>query len=167
MTAEQEFKLPAPGPEHELLKPFEGTFTAKVTMWMGPGEPTVSSGKIVNSFQLGGLYLHQSYQGDPNDGPFPSFEGQGFWGFNSTSRNFEGFWIDNVSTAMQMETGTVDETGKVFEMKSEFMMPGSDIKMKKRTLFTVHSNDHNTMESFVTPPNAPEVRNMMIEYQRA
>lgn len=35
MSEEQGFKLPEPGPEHELLKPFEGTFASTIQMWMG------------------------------------------------------------------------------------------------------------------------------------
>ena len=167
MTEEQGFQLPKPGPKHELLKPFEGTFVAAVKMWMGPGDPMISSGKIVNTFQLDGLYLQQDYQGDAVDGPFPEFKGKGYWGYNSTSGQYEGFWIDTASTAMQMETGTVDESGKVFEMNSEFVMPGSDVKMKKRTIFTVVNNDENTMESFITPPGGEEMMNMMIRYTRA
>jgi hypothetical protein len=104
--------------------------------------------------------------GDVCDGPFPSFEGQGYWGYNSTSGKYEGFWIDNASTAMQLETGTVDESGKVFEMHSEFVMPGAGITMKKRTVITVVSNDENTMESYVTPPDGVEMLNMKIDYTR-
>ena len=167
MSDEQGFKLPEPGLEHKLLKPFEGTFTAAVQMWMGPGDPMHSSGRIVNTFQLGGLYLNQNYTGDATDGPFPSFEGRGYWGFNTTSGNFEGFWIDNASTAMQLETGAVDDAGKVFEMHSEFVMPGAGIPMKKRTVFTVINENHNTMESFITPPDGTEMMNMKIDYTRA
>ncbi len=165
MSDDQGFKLPEPGPKHELLRPFEGTFDAEVKMWMGPGDPMMSTGRIVNSFQLNGLYLHQDYQGN-SLGAIPGFVGQGFWGFNSTSGRYEGFWIDNASTAMQLETGSVDQSGKIFEMHGEFVMPGTGVTMKKRSIFTVVSDNHNTMESFVTPPDAPEVRNMMIDYRR-
>lgn len=166
MSDEPGFQLPEPGPKHELLKPFEGTFDSVVKMWMGPGEPMVSTGTIVNQFQLNGLYLHQNYVGNPSEGPFPSFVGQGFWGYNSTSGNYEGFWIDNASTGMQMETGTVDESGKKFEMRSEYVIPGTGLAMAKRTIFTVVSNDHNTMESFITPPDSSEMMNMKIDYTR-
>jgi hypothetical protein len=165
MTDEAQFKMPEPGPEHALLKPMDGTFTAKVTMWMGPGDPTVSTGKMTNSLQLTGLYLRHDYQGDASDGPFP-FEGQGYFGYNSTAGEFEGFWIDNASTAMQMETGTVDKSGKVFVMHSEFVMPGVGVTFQKRSVITVTDNDHHTMESFITPPGGDEMKNMVIEYQR-
>ena len=36
--------MAAPTAEHAMLKPFEGTFAATVKMWMGPGEPAISTG---------------------------------------------------------------------------------------------------------------------------
>ncbi len=167
MSDENGFQLPTPGPEHELLKQFAGTFVSEVKMWMGPGDPMISSGKIVNSFQLDGLYLYQVYASNSTAGPFPGFAGYGYWGYNTTSKQYQGFWIDNASTAMQLETGTVDESGRVWEMKSEFVMPGSGVVLKKRTIFNIVDEDQHTMESFVTPPGDDEVRNMFITYKRA
>ncbi len=166
--AHQEFSMPTPGPEHDLLKPFEGTFRAEVQLWMGPGDPMVSTGTIDNTFQLGGLYLKQDYQGDKTDGPFPSFEGQGYWGFNTTTNKFEGFWIDNASTTMQMETGNVDESGKNWEMHSTFLCPGTGKAMKKRTVISLVDNDRHTYEQFfVVEEGQPEVKSMEINYVRA
>ena len=36
-----------PGAEMDRLKPFIGTFAAQVKLWMGPGEPMVSTGTMV------------------------------------------------------------------------------------------------------------------------
>ncbi len=66
-------------PEHETLAAFAGTFRAEVSMWMGPEEPMVSTGTMVNELDLGGRFLEQTYTGDPNDGPFPAFEGRGYF----------------------------------------------------------------------------------------
>ena len=63
--------------EHHKLKPFEGTFRAQVRIWMGAGEPVVSTGTMVNEFELDGRFLRQTYKGDPSDGPFGAFEGRG------------------------------------------------------------------------------------------
>ena len=59
--------------EHDLLRPFEGTFAATVKFWMGPGEPQVTTGEMINSLDLGGRFLNQAYTGDPSAGPFPNF----------------------------------------------------------------------------------------------
>lgn len=167
MSDDQQFSMPAPGPEHALMKPMEGTFTSEVKIWMGPGEPAISTGVMKNSFQVGGLYLFHDYKGDATEGPFPSFVGQGYFGFNTTASKFEGLWIDNVSTAMQMETGTVDESGRVFEMHSEFVMPGAGVTFQKRTVITIVDDNHHKMISFITPPGGEEIKNMEINYTRA
>jgi len=85
---------------HEKLKPFVGTFKAEVTIWMGPGEPMSSTGVMVNELDLGGRFLRETYTGDPSDGPVPAFEGRGYWGFNTATQQYEGFWIDTASTIM-------------------------------------------------------------------
>ena len=72
---------------HERLTPFVGTFKAEVKMWMGPGEPMVSTGVMINELDLGGRFLRQTYTGDESEGPFPNFEGRGYWGFNTAINN--------------------------------------------------------------------------------
>ncbi len=73
----EEFQLPQPGPEHDLLKPLVGTFKSTVKMFMGPDDPMESHGTMLNTFQVGGLYLQQEYSGDPA-GPFGEFTGRGY-----------------------------------------------------------------------------------------
>ena len=63
---------------HQKFDPFVGKFTAEVKLWMGPGDPMISTGMMTNTLDLGGRYLCQCYKGDPSDGPFPNFEGRGY-----------------------------------------------------------------------------------------
>lgn len=158
--------MPQPGDEHARIKPFEGTFDSEVKMWMGPGDPMVSTGKITNTWDVNGLYLHQDYHGDETEGPFPSFEGKGYWGFNTTTQQYEGFWIDNASTHMQMEHGKVDAGGKVWEMHSEVTCPQTGQQMKKRSLITLIDEDHNKIEMFFTGADGNEMKAMEIIYSR-
>ena len=159
--------IAGPAEHHEKLKPFEGTFKAEVKLWMGPGDPMVSTGTMVNSWQLGGRYLHQDYAGDAVEGPYPSFCGKGYWGFNTTANHYEGFWIDNASTMMQMETGSVDDSGRVWTMNSTFTHPQTGQDMGKKTIITLVDNDHHTMESFFSTPDGNEMKTMEIRYQRS
>lgn len=160
-----EFQLPVPGAQHELMKPFEGTFKAAVKIWMGPGEPHLNTGTMNNRWILNGLYLEQDYRGDAVDGPFPNFEGHGFWGYNFAKECYEGFWIDTVSSQMQLESGTVDESGKIWTMTSEFQCPGAGT-MKKRSVITLVDQDHHKIESFISGDDGNEFKNMEIEYSR-
>jgi hypothetical protein len=162
----QEFQMPVPGKNHQLIKPFEGKFRATVRIWMGPGEPLVSTGTMNNEFQLSGLYLHQDYVGDASDGPFQNFEGKGYWGYNDTQKRFEGFWIDNASSIMQFEFGQVDASGKIWSMSGELIRPGTPQPMKKRSVITLQDDDHHKMEMYFTMPDAPEMKSMEIDYER-
>ena len=155
----------SPGPEHDRLKPFLGTFRAEVKLWMGPGDPMVSTGTMTNTMVLDGRYLRQDYVGDPNEGPFPKFKGYGFWGYTGMAKRFEGYWIDNASTVMQFETGSVDESGKIWTMTSEMVDPQGGT-MAKRSVITLKDQDHNSIESFFTK-KGQEFKAMEIQYSRA
>ena len=154
-----------PGAEMDRLKPFIGTFAAQVKLWMGPGEPMVSTGTMVNEVDLGGLFLRQDYNGDPSPGPFGNFAGRGFWGYNQTVKRYEGFWIDNVSSIMQFESGELDDSGKVWTMIGEKPNPGTGGKMIKRSVITVENDDHHTMEMFFDAGEG-EAKSMEIDYRR-
>ena len=158
--------LPTPGPEHKLLEPFEGTFRAQVTIYMGPDQTQQSTGTMINRFEVDGLYLHQDYQGDPNEGPFPKFVGKGYWGFNTATKQYEGFWIDNASTMMQMETGAVSADGKTWEMKSSFTHPQTGKEMLKRSVIELLDKDRHVMTSYFGESEASEAKTMEIQYSR-
>lgn len=156
----------APVEEHEHFAQFVGTWKAEVSMWMGPGEPMESTGMMVNSLDLGGRYLKQDYKGDATEGPFPNFEGRGFWGFNDVTRKFEGFWIDNASNQMSVERGEYSAATKSWTMLGEMAMPGGGA-VQKRSVITVLGEDEHTMEMFMTGPDGQEGKVMHIHYSRA
>ncbi len=153
--------------EHKLFEPFVGEFKATVRMWMGPGDPMVTTGVMTNSLDLGGRYLHQSYQGDDMEGPFPNFQGRGYWGFNTVTRKFEGFWIDSASTFMMSEVGDVDASKKVWDMRGEIVNPETGQPMGKRSVVVLKDNDHHSMEMYFTMPDGSEHKSMEIHYTRA
>ncbi len=157
---------PVPGAGHALLEPFAGTFRATVRIWMGPGEPMVQHGTMVSSFQVGGLYLFQDYQSDPGPGPGAGFVGKGFWGYNTGAKEYEGFWIDNASTMMQLEKGSVDTSGKVWTMRSKFVHPHFGREVDKRSVIRLIDDDHNDLTSYMTGPDGNEFRTMEILFER-
>lgn len=160
-------EMAAPCEDHARLKPFEGTFRAEVKMWMGPGEPMISTGTMVNEFELGGRFLKQTYKGDPSDGPFPEFEGRGYWGFNKATNKYEGMWIDTASTIMQTEAGEVDDEGMVWTMVGEMPSPMGGGSITKRSVITLIDDDHHMMEMYMPGPDGNEVKGMEIQYKRA
>ena len=157
--------MAGPGNEHERLKAFVGTFRAQVKMWMGPGEPTMTTGTMTCSMQLEDRFLHQEYKGDPGEGPFPNFQGRGYWGFNKATGMYEGFWIDSASTMMQTESGNVDDTGKQWTMSGEMTWPDGQ-KVVKRSVITLQDDDHNMLEMYFVK-GGEEKKGMEIRYTRA
>jgi hypothetical protein len=156
----------APGKEHDKLKPFVGTFRAEVRIWMGPGEPAVTTGTMTNAMDLGGRFLRQTYRGDATDGPLALFEGRGFWGYNTASHEWEGFWIDTASTQMQTETGDLDAAGRTWTMIGHVTSSETGAPMRKRSVITLDGPDRHSMEMFFGTPPA-ESRVMQITYVRA
>lgn len=152
---------------HRKLEPFVGTFKAEVTIWMGPGEPMVSTGTMTNTWELGGRFLHQSYAGDPDDGPFPDFQGRGYWGYNTGTNQYEGFWIDSAGTMMQHDAGSVDAGGNVWTMTGSMYNPQVNGQMTKKSVITLRDRDHHSMEMFMTGPDGKECKVMEIQYTRA
>ena len=168
MSAECDFaEMSATTEDHKRLEPFVGTFKAEVKMWIGPGDPMVSTGMMTNTFDLGGRFLHQVFTGDPNDGPFPNFEGRGYWGYNKSTKKYEGFWIDNASTIMQTESGEVDGAGKVWTMVGEAPGGPGGNPITKRSVITLQDNDHHLMEMYCAGSDGSESKAMEIRYERA
>ena len=153
-------------PEHEHLKQLEGTWRAEVRMWMGPGDPMVVTGTMVNEMDLGGKFLKQTYTGDPCEGPFPAFEGRGWFGFNKSSGKYEGVWIDNAATMMHLDQGTVDGSGKKWEMRRISESPCGDGSAGRSEL-TIEDADHHTMASFTLKEGQADMKHMEIKYTRA
>lgn len=158
--------LAAPREEHDHLKPFVGTFRAEVRMWMGPGEPMVLTGTMVNEEDLGGRFLRQTYEGDASEGPFPNFAGRGYWGYNTVDGRWEGFWIDTASTVMQIERGEHDAEAGVWTMRGEMTNPQTGQPVSKRSVITLIDDDHHRMEMYFESPGG-EAKGMEIRYERA
>lgn len=147
--------------------PMIGAFDAEVRFWMGRPQPVVSHGKMLNSWDLGGTFMMQHYEGSSDSAAFPAFAGRGYFGYNLSDNRFEGFWIDTASTMMQCEQGSVDSAGRIWEMRSEFTHPQSRQKMKKRSIITVLDHNQHTLDAFMQIGDAAEFQAMHIDFRRA
>ncbi len=135
-------------------------------MQMGPGEPHLATGTMVNAWDLKETVLRQDYTGDQSDGPFSNFLGRGYFGYNPATQQYEGFWIDSASSMMQLEYGGVDASGKSWEMLSEFLHPESKQVVKKRSVIAVQSDVSHSMDTYMTFPGQPEMKVMGIRFTR-
>ncbi len=156
----------ATAPEHAYLEPFIGTFKAKISMFMGPGDPMIATGVMKNEPELGGRFLRHHYTGDPSEGPFSAFHGRGYWGYNTVDKRFESVWIDNACTFMIVDRGHASDNGKTFEMEGHMTDPGSGKPMTRRSVITLIDKDTHLMEMYHHPEGGEECKTMEIRYER-
>ncbi len=149
-----------PAEELKFLEPFIGTWDSEVKMWMGPGEPMVSRGVMVNDWALGGRWLRNTYKGDDN------FEGSGYFGFNKVTGQFQWVWIDTMSPMVFMEVGTYDQATRTFNTSGESLCPFAKVMLGKRSVTRIEGPDRYVMEMFRTSPGEAEVKEMEIVYTR-
>lgn len=114
-------ELPKPGPEHELLKKWEGTWETTMKMM---GEE--SKGTATYKMELGGLWLVSSFEGELGG---VKFYGKGLDTYDAGKKKFIGTWFDSMSTNPLLMEGTFDKEKKALTMVGDG--PGMDGKPTK------------------------------------
>ncbi|MHC4766580.1 MAG: DUF1579 family protein [Planctomycetota bacterium] len=114
-------KYALPGPFHEKLEFYVGTWDVTTKFWMeGPDElPAESKSTMWCRAIMGGRFIETrgqgtmsfEYKGQVVDFPVESV---GYIGYDNFKEKYVGTWIESSGTAMYHSEGTVDDTGKVF-----------------------------------------------------
>ena len=158
-------KMTTPGADHQLLSPLVGKWNATVRMWMAPGaKAEESKGTSETTWEYGGRFLKQVYKGDWNGQPF---EGVGYTGFDIVRGEYEGIWIDSMSTGIMKSHGKLDPATKVFKFEGTMSCPMTGEKeMWVRSELKINSPDMNSYSTFSKGPDGKEMKNMEIVYTR-
>lgn len=121
VTSVQAQEAPKPGPEHEMLKKWEGTWD--VSMKMGDME---AKGTSTYKMELGGLWLASSFECEL----FGSkFTGKGMDSYDAGKKKFVAIWVDSMSTSPMVMEGTYDKETKKMTLVGEG--PGEGGKTQK------------------------------------
>jgi hypothetical protein len=157
-------KVAAPGENHKKLEAFVGTWDTKVTSWMMPGQPPLTStGKSKNTMTLGGRYLEQHFEGSFMGQPF---HGLGYTGYDNVTKKWWGSWIDDMGTGMMVSEGQMEGDGVwAFDSKMADPMTGQMTAMKEK--LTIRDKDHHSMEMWMPGPDGKLFLSMQIDYTRA
>jgi hypothetical protein len=155
-------KLNAPGPEHARFKEAVGAWTTETRMWMGPGEPSVSTGTSEMQVVFDGRYLEEHYRCMFDDKPF---EGIGLLGYDNHKKKYVHVWFDNHSTGFMVTEGTYDEATKTITMLGEYDDPFFGPTTMK-SLVRELSKDRQVVEMYRIGPTGQEQKNMEITYTR-
>ncbi len=100
----QQPEAPKPGPEHEMLKKKEGTWTT--AMKAGGAE---FKGMVTYKMELGGLWLVGGFEGDS---PAGKFSGKSLDTYDAKTKTFVGVWADSMGTKPMNMAGTYDKATK-------------------------------------------------------
>ncbi len=165
MTAEEMQKCmdnATPGPEHQFLSQFEGTWKCDCTFWNN-GVESKSTGTATYTKVLNGLFLHATVTATMEGMPMP-FEGAEMLGYNKQTKKFQSVWTDMMSSGMMTAEGTCDSQGKVFSFSGTMDCPING-KVACRSTITFNGKDQFTAEGFNTIKGKEE-KSMKIVYTR-
>jgi hypothetical protein len=150
-------ELQKPGPEHEKLKQFEGTWDAVMKMAGQESKATATYKSI-----LGGMWLASDFKGDLGGMPF---EGHGVDGYDQTKKKYVGVWFDSLTSAPLRFEGNYDPKTKLMVMTGESV--GADGQPQKFKNTTEHKDkDHFTFKMYMVQPGGKEDLAFTIEYTR-
>lgn len=155
-------KASTPGEAHKTLQGFVGTWDTKVKSWMAPGtEPMESSGVSENRWALGGRYVEQKFEGTFMGMPY---SGIGYTGYDNMKKVYTSTWMDNMSTAVMLATGSADKNVFTFNSTMDDPMTGKATEVKET--ITVVDKDHINMEMWTPGPDGKMFKTMELVYTR-
>ena len=158
---EEMIKLGQPGPHHKFLEPLAGNWTVESSMWMGPGEPTLSKATATSTWVLGGRFLRQDYVGENAGMPF---KGLGYTGYDNYKKEYVGLWMDDWSSGYMPITGQASEDGKTITTHGEWEGPMG--KFTFRYVTEIKSPDEHTMTMYMSQGGGEEMKHMELIYRR-
>jgi hypothetical protein len=157
-------KYATPGEAHKKLASSVGTWDVKVTTWMAPGAaPTISSGTSEVRPALGDRYLEERFRGDMMG---QVFEGIGYTGYDNYKKQYVATWMDTMSTAVMVMTGTDGPGSTVMTFTGTMDDVTTGKPTKYRSVFTKKDADHHMHEMYAPGPDGKEFKTMELHYTR-
>jgi Protein of unknown function (DUF1579). len=157
-------KAATPGDAHKKLGAMIGTFNCDVKMFMQPGAPPAAGGGVSeNTWALDGRWVEERFTGKFMGMPF---SGIGYTGYDNVKKQYVGAWMDNMTTAMMVSSGTAAADGKsiTFTSSMDDPMTGKSSPVKEKV--TVVDDDHHTLEMWGAGPDGKMFKMMEITYAR-
>lgn len=143
-----------PGPEHEILAAFRGTYELAFSDG-AKGGSTCQSG-------LGGQWLLEEVRADFCGKPY---EGRGATSYDPARKKYVNVWIDSVSPVPFVSEGTYDAATRTLTFAGEMTLPGG--ATTRATLTIVRTDaDSRTFRLEVSGPSGAPTELFHITYRR-
>ena len=149
--------------QHKALEKFAGIWDVKSKVWMMPGAPAQeATGQAESKMDFGGRFLCMTYKSEIMGQPF---EGRLVMGYSNNAKQYEGVWLDNMSTSLWNSTGTASSDGNTFTWTGTMVEPNGE-KNATREVTTFKGPDTYTSEFFETGKDGKENKTMELTYTR-
>ena len=136
-----------PGPSHNALDAFVGSWKTEVKCWCeAGGESKVSQGTAKAGWILNGHFVEEECHGEMMGKPFI---GRSLMGYDNIRQTFNTIWVNDMQTSMVKCEGKGENGNKVITLEGKSDCPATgrkDIPIK--TVFRVSSPDKYVFEMF-------------------
>lgn len=139
-----------PGRHHRVLDRLTGKWEAEFTLLTAPeGEPVTARGTVTREWILGGRFVKEVVEAASEAG---AFEGIGYLGYDNFDGQYRMIWMDNQSTAIQVETGTYHPDPQIMHIRGSHRDPVSGRLVNTWSKLDVSNPDRHTMTGHATDP---------------
>jgi hypothetical protein len=152
----------APGPVHERLGDLAGSWDVKIRYNMGDKEHE-GTANCEAKWILDGRFLQQVYKSQFQGKPFEVVQ---LLGYDSVGKKSIEIKLDNLSTGVLHNEGSVSDDGKVITNFGKSIDPATGKPYKLRTVTTIVDHDHFTLEWYGTEDGGTESRVVSMSHTR-
>jgi len=146
----------APDDHHKLMEDLVGKWDSVFTIRMKPGaEPMTTHATVEREMVLGGRFLKEVVDSVSEMGEFHAI---GLMGYNKTDGRYEYVWLDDMSTAINMGTGTIDADTQVMRMHYSVRDALSGKMHTARSEMDLSNPDRHTLVEYLTGPDGKEYK---------
>jgi hypothetical protein len=151
-----------PGPVHHRLDDLAGTWDVVVRYNLGDKEHE-GKAKCEARWILDGRFLQQEYKSNFQGKPFEVIQ---LLGYDSVGKKTIEIKLDNLSTGVMHNEGSISEDGRVITNFGKSRDPATGKPYKLRTVTTIVDHDHFTLEWFGTEDGGKESRVVSMSHTR-
>lgn len=153
-----------PTSQHQVLRDMAGEFDLVAKFWMDPtGEPEVSKGTSTAEMTLDGRFVVTRLDMTLTfAGQSMPLSGMGVMGFNRQTGHYQSVWMDTMSTAQTIQTGTMEQGSLVVTGTTTSPFGESTLK----NVYTIRDNGYDLEFWEPSPTTGEMVRTGIIEFRK-
>ena len=158
-------KAVSPNENHAALEPLVGSWSHDITFWQSPdGEPMKMTATSEAKWIMDGRYVQADYTGSFMGMPFT---GRETTGYDNAGEEYVSVWIDNMSTAPMISTGTYDPETKTLTLSGTSVDPMSGEEIEQESTVKVLDDGSLHYESYMLGPDGERFKHMEIHVTKA